>query len=467
LLITNRVKAVFEWGNRDKNLDEVHMNNVPNGKTSRAFLKRTAAVLAVPLLLTTRKSAAQTPPLVSPPSPPTTPWQDLLPNAITRLDPVNTLTPSPTEALNLAAGEAGRASHQRFSELRGLGSGTTPLYEMTVKENPYWVFNQAYPPQLIWGFAGNTPDATAPGPTIFARYGQPISCRIHNQLPYDHIGFGTLEITTHLHNLHTPSESDGFPGDYFGPHPDQKGPTLSESGEFLDHFYPNILAGYDEFGGIGDPREALGTLWYQDHTVDFTAPNVYRGMAGFYLIFDDIDSGNEYDLNPSALRLPSYPYDYPLIFQDKRFDANKRLVFDQFTPEGVPGDKVTVNGKWVFSRRNGMWAVNDQFFDVFSSRAVMAKGSAEVWELVNPDNGWSHPIHIHFEEGLILSRARDGLPVPVPPHERGRKDVYVLGPAESMKVLLRFHDFTGKYPMHCHNLVHEDYAMMIRWDIVS
>jgi FtsP/CotA-like multicopper oxidase with cupredoxin domain len=122
--------------------------------------------------------------------------------------------------------------------------------------------------------------------------------------------------------------------------------------------------------------------------------------------------------------------------------------------------------RWVFSRRNGMWAVNDQFFDVFSSRAVMAKGSAEVWELVNPDNGWSHPIHIHFEEGLILSRARDGLPVPVPPHERGRKDVYVLGPAESMKVLLRFRDFTGKYPMHCHNLVHEDHAMMIRWDIV-
>src|SRR5262245_6048965 len=591
---------------------EVHMHNVPNGKTRRAFLKRTAAALAVPLLLTTRKSAAQTPPLVPPPSPPTTPWQDSLPNAITRLDPVNALTPSPTEAPNLAAGEAGRASHQRFSELRGLGSGTPTLYEMTAKENPDWVFNPAYPPQPIWGFTGNTLDATTPGPTIFARYGQPIICRIHNQLPYDHIGFGTPEITTHLHNLHTPSESDGFPGDYYGPHPDQKGPTLSASGEFLDHFYPNILAGYDEFGGIGDPREALGTLWYHDHTVDFTAPNVYRGMAGFYLIFDDIDSGNEYDLNPSALRLPSYPYDYPLIFQDKRFDANKRLVFDQFTPEGVPGDKVTVNGKiepvlrvarrkyrlrflnggptrfyefylvnaggtasytftyiandgnllpapltnqfkvrigvaeradivvdfgrfplgtelylvnrleqpdnrgptkvqapgtrvlkfvvdrnppapdvsrvpsqlrplrpieaaevaaapvrrWVFSRRNGMWAVNDQFFDVFTSRAVIAKGSAEVWELVNPDNGWSHPIHIHFEEGLILSRARDGIPVPVPPHERGRKDVYVLGPAESMKVLLRFRDFTGKYPMHCHNLVHEDHAMMIRWDIV-
>jgi FtsP/CotA-like multicopper oxidase with cupredoxin domain len=111
--------------------------------------------------------------------------------------------------------------------------------------------------------------------------------------------------------------------------------------------------------------------------------------------------------------------------------------------------------------------VNGQFFDVFSSRAVMHKGSAEVWELVNPDDGWSHPIHIHFEEGRILSRTRKGSPVPVPAHERGRKDVYVLGPAESLKVLLRFRDFKGKYPMHCHNLVHEDHAMMIRWDIVD
>lgn len=229
--------------------------------------------------------------------------------------------------------------------MNNVPSGTPTLYEMTAKENPYGVFNPAYPPQLIWGFAGNTLDATTPGPTIFARYGQRSICRIHNQLPYDLSGFSTPEITTHLHNLHTPSESDGFLGDYYSPHPDQKGPTLSASGEFLDHLYPNILAGYDEFGGLGDPREALGTLWYHDHTVDFTAPNFYRGMAGFYLIFDDIDSGNEYDLSPSALRLPSYPCDYPLIFQDKRFGANKRLVFDQFTPEGVPGDKVTVNGK--------------------------------------------------------------------------------------------------------------------------
>jgi FtsP/CotA-like multicopper oxidase with cupredoxin domain len=59
-----------------------------------------------------------------------------------------------------------------------------------------------------------------------------------------------------------------------------------------------------------------------------------------------------------------------------------------------------------------------------------------------------------------------GISVPVPPHELGRKDVYPLGPNTTMRVLLRFRDNTGKYVMHCHNMIHEDHAMMLRWDIV-
>ena len=35
------------------------------------------------------------------------------------------------------------------------------------------------------------------------------------------------------------------------------------------------------------------------------------------------------------------------------------------------------------------------------------------------------------------------------------------------KVFFRFRDFTGKYPFHCHNVVHEDHAMMLLWEIVE
>jgi len=37
---------------------------------------------------------------------------------------------------------------------------------------------------------------------------------------------------------------------------------------------------------------------------------------------------------------------------------------------------------------------------------------------------------------------------------------------ETATLFFRFRDFTGRYPMHCHNVVHEDHAMMLRWDIV-
>jgi hypothetical protein len=273
------------------------------------------------MILTARKSGAQITPPPIPPSPPTTPWLEELPTAITPLQPVTSpLDPAPTITANTLGGEAGRAEHQRFVELTHPDvAGTPELYQMIAKENPSWVFNPAYPAQPIWGYAGPTGDATTPGPTIFGHYGHSVICRIHNELPEDHVGFGTPEITTHLHNLHTPSESDGFPGDFYSA--SKAGPTLAAPGQFKDHFYPNIYAGIDTFGGIGDSREALGTLWYHDHTMDFTAPNVYRGLAGFYLIFDQLDSGNEHPdpANPGALRLPSHPYDYPIILQDKRF----------------------------------------------------------------------------------------------------------------------------------------------------
>jgi hypothetical protein len=209
-----------------------------------------------------------------------------------------------------------------------------PSTSLTAKENPSWRFNgdnAYYPPQPIWGFEGNTAGATTPGPTIHAQYGKPIVCRIWNGLPEFHAGFGSPEISTHLHNMHTPSESDGFAGDYYSR--TKKGPTLSAAGAFKDHFYPNVCAGLEEFGGFGDPREALGSLFYHDHTEGMTAPNVVRGLVGRYNVFDALDTGSEL----TGLRLPSGPYDYPLTFGDRRFDVNGRLTFDQLNPEGRGG----------------------------------------------------------------------------------------------------------------------------------
>jgi manganese oxidase len=90
-------------------------------------------------------------------------------------------------------------------------------------------------------------------------------------------------------------------------------------------------------------------------------------------------------------------------------------------------------------------------------------GTREIWNLVNDGGGWDHPIHIHFEEGQILKR--NGSASSVPAWEKGRKDVYRLRPDGSVTITMQFRDFGGMFMEHCHNTVHEDNAMLLRWEI--
>jgi FtsP/CotA-like multicopper oxidase with cupredoxin domain len=90
-------------------------------------------------------------------------------------------------------------------------------------------------------------------------------------------------------------------------------------------------------------------------------------------------------------------------------------------------------------------------------------GTREIWTLRNGGGGWDHPIHIHFEEGQIL--ARNGSASNVPAWEKGRKDVYRLRPGGSVTITMQFRDWGGMFMEHCHNTVHEDNAMLVRWEI--
>ncbi len=93
-------------------------------------------------------------------------------------------------------------------------------------------------------------------------------------------------------------------------------------------------------------------------------------------------------------------------------------------------------------------------------------GQVEIWHIENNSGGWSHPVHIHFEEGRILKR---GGKAPPPWEKWARKDVYRVGPmedsTESVEVAIRFREFAGTYMEHCHNTQHEDHAMLLRYDI--
>jgi FtsP/CotA-like multicopper oxidase with cupredoxin domain len=125
-------------------------------------------------------------------------------------------------------------------------------------------------------------------------------------------------------------------------------------------------------------------------------------------------------------------------------------------------NEVVKTRSFEFDKVNEVWTVNGKIFDMDNPTAIVKRGTAEIWTLQG-HGSWHHPVHIHFEEGRILSRNGK----PPAPHEAGRRDMYVLEPDDELKVFIRFRDFTGKYMMHCHNLTHEDHSMMIRFDVVE
>jgi FtsP/CotA-like multicopper oxidase with cupredoxin domain len=169
-----------------------------------------------------------------------------------------------------------------------------------VKEVPWSFHRDLSVPAMMFSYSGSVP-----GPMIQARYGEPLVVRFNNMMPKNHIGVGVPETATHLHNMHSPAESDGFPGDFVTP------------GNYRDQHYPMIRAGYNNSPATnGDYRESLGTPWYHDHRFNFTSQNVYKGLFGYFNAFDELDTGNETDPSSSALLLPSGQFDIMLGFQD-------------------------------------------------------------------------------------------------------------------------------------------------------
>ena len=181
---------------------------------------------------------------------------------------------------------------------------------MTAKENAELDVQSRLPAQPIWGYAGATrgrrPPRARPSSGTMAT---PMICRIHNELPENHAGFGTPEISTHLHNVHTPSESDGFPGDFYSA--TEAGPTLAAPGNFQGPLLSQRLRGLDAFGGHRRSARSPGhAVVPRPHRWTSPRRTSFAAWSGFYLIFDDLDTGNEHDRAAAAepsLRLPAYP----------------------------------------------------------------------------------------------------------------------------------------------------------------
>lgn len=91
-------------------------------------------------------------------------------------------------------------------------------------------------------------------------------------------------------------------------------------------------------------------------------------------------------------------------------------------------------------------------------------GDLEHWTILS-GGGWGHPLHLHFEEGKTI--ARNGKLENLHPQERNiRKDVWHVGQTGNVTFQVAFGEFGGAYVNHCHNTVHEDNAMLLRYDLI-
>lgn len=113
---------------------------------------------------------------------------------------------------------------------------------------------------------------------------------------------------------------------------------------------------------------------------------------------------------------------------------------------------------------DGPFFFNQQLFDMERIDYYIPIDNTEIWELTN-STMVAHPFHIHDVQFYVLDR--DGNLPPV--YERGRKDVVLVLPQETVRFITKFETFTDTvvpYPFHCHILMHEDDGMMGQFLVV-
>ena len=181
--------------------------------------------------------------------------------------------------------------------------GTTDRYEIVQKA----AMQEILPGKKteIWGYEG-----LFPGPTIQARSGRRVERRQWNELP--------VPVSTHLHGGVTPPDSDGYPTDlilhrgYEHEHGHEHGthmPVGEHGHMFKDYGYPN--------------GQRAATLWYHDHRMDFTGPQVYKGLLGVYVLRDDVED---------SLPLPTGDKDVPLVITDRTFREDGSFYYPSIDP---------------------------------------------------------------------------------------------------------------------------------------
>ena len=167
---------------------------------------------------------------------------------------------------------------------------------------------------------------------------------------------------------------------------------------------------------------------------------------------------------PDDSQIPTKMRDLPPLPSNWQSMLDNRLIFE--VQRGSAGGETEwlINGQ-PFDPANVATSLKNQAGKTPPAR--QRKNSFNLWEIRNGGGGWVHPFHLHMEEHRTVMRGGKDVTKgdPSHPEDASREDLVALDPGESVIVYRGFRDFVGPYVAHCHNLAHEDHAMMFGWEI--
>ncbi|CAL9375534.1 Spore coat protein A [Streptomyces sp. enrichment culture] len=119
----------------------------------------------------------------------------------------------------------------------------------------------------------------------------------------------------------------------------------------------------------------------------------------------------------------------------------------------LDADRALVTRDFHFRGSSAGWTINGKEYQPGRALARPKLGQTEVWRFTT---NFHHPVHLHLDHFQVVSRNNRAPGA----YDHGWKDTVDLRPAEAVEVVTRFTDYTGAFMIHCHNLEHEDMAMM-------
>ena len=262
----------------------------------------------------------------------------------------------------------------------------------------------------LWTYGGSFP-----GPTIRRPAGRRTRVTFHHQLPA-----AAGELSVHFHGGHNRTQFDGQPGGLTASHPASfycqipRGLSPRQSGNDL-LIRPGDRKTYVyDLVEDGHPVRAA-FRWYHDHRLDRTALHAWKGMAGMFIVDDELEA---------SLPLPTGARDIPLLIAERSFDRRNQLT-DPFAAhlrppaDGVLGNRVLVNGAYLPHHR-------------VEARRYRLR-------ILNVSPFRSYNLHLASGAPLIQIGSDSGLmPRPV------ARDSILLGPAERAEVIVDFSRSRGE-----------------------